>query len=68
MRKRGDELPSPPFPRFASEDEKREFHDDEEMIITRHGRPAGVLIGLRVAAARTALRRGKGVRLEDLAE
>jgi antitoxin (DNA-binding transcriptional repressor) of toxin-antitoxin stability system len=41
---------------------------DEEIIITRHGRPAGVLIGLRVAAARTALRRGKGVRLEDLGE
>jgi prevent-host-death family protein len=58
---------------------------DEEIVITRHGRPAGVLIGFedeeawidyrlenhpqfleRVAAAREALRAGKGVRLEDL--
>ena len=58
---------------------------DEEIVITRHGRPAGVLIGFeteddwfeyrlehhpefvrRVAEARTALRNGGGVRLEDL--
>lgn len=57
----------------------------EEIIITRHGQPAGVLIGFeseddwfeyrlehnpeflqRVVQARTAIRRGEGVRLEDL--
>ena len=55
-----------------------------EIVITRHGKPAGVLIGFdseddwfeyrlvndpefvrRVAEARTALRSGRGVRLED---
>jgi prevent-host-death family protein len=60
---------------------------EEEILITRHGRPAGVLIGFesevdwfeyrlenhpeflaRVAAARAALRAGKGTRLEDLAK
>lgn len=60
---------------------------EEEILITRHGRPAGVLIGFeneddwldyrlenhpeflaRVAAARAALRAGKGTRLEDLDE
>ena len=57
----------------------------QEIVITRHGRPAGVLIGFeteedwldyrlehdpeflqRIAQARAALRRGEGVRLEDL--
>jgi len=57
----------------------------EEVVITRHGRPAGVLIGFgseeewfeyrlehhpefldRIARARNAIRRGKGVRLEDV--
>jgi prevent-host-death family protein len=57
----------------------------EEIVITRHGRAAGVLIGFesdddwldyrlehdprfldRIAAARTSLRAGHGVRLEDL--
>ncbi len=57
----------------------------EDVVITRHGRPAGVLIGFksedewfeyrlesdprflrRVAAARRALRAGKGTRLEDV--
>ena len=56
-----------------------------EVLITRHGRPAGVLIGFedeeawvnyrienhpefleRVAAARRAMREGRGVRLEDV--
>lgn len=56
-----------------------------EIVITRHGRPAGVLIGFaseddwfeyrlehhpafleRVARAREALRRNRGVRLEDV--
>jgi hypothetical protein len=56
-------------------------------LITRHGRPAGVLIGFeseedwfdyrlehhpefrkRVAAARTAIAAGQGVRLEDVTE
>lgn len=59
--------------------------EDEEIVITRHGRPAGVLIGFeseddwfdfrlehdpefleRVARARAALRKGRGVPLEDL--
>ena len=59
--------------------------EGEEIVITRHGRPAGVLIGFesddawfeyrlehhpafmrRVAEARTALRAGHGVRLEDV--
>ena len=57
----------------------------QEIVITRHGKPAGVLIGFeseedrldyrlehdpaflqRIAEARAALRRGEGVRLEDL--
>ena len=56
-----------------------------EIVITRHGKPAGVLIGFaseeewfeyrlehhprfleRIARARDAIRRGKGVHLEDL--
>ena len=59
--------------------------ESEEILITRHGKAAGVLIGFeseddwldyrlehhpeflrRVAAAREALRSGRGVRLEDL--
>ena len=59
--------------------------ESEEILITRHGKPAGVLIGFenedawfdyrlehhpeflrRVAAARDALKDGRGVRLEDL--
>ena len=59
--------------------------DSEEILITRHGKPAGVLIGFeteddwfdyrlehhpeflrRVAAAREAVKAGRGVRLEDL--
>ena len=58
---------------------------EEEIVITRHGRPAGVLIGFaseddwfdyrlehhpeflrRIAEARTALREGRGVSLEDI--
>jgi prevent-host-death family protein len=57
---------------------------DQEIVITRHGRPAGVLIGFeseddwfeyqlernpefldRIAAARDAIRQGKGVPLEE---
>jgi prevent-host-death family protein len=57
----------------------------EEIVITRHGRPAGLLIGFaseedwfeyrlehhpeflrRIAAAREAIRKGQGVRLEDV--
>jgi prevent-host-death family protein len=59
----------------------------EEIVITRHGRPAGVLIGFasdddwfeyrlehhpeflrRVADARTAIREGRGILLEELEE
>src|SRR5438094_10086112 len=58
--------------------------EKEGIVITRHGRAAGVLIGFaseedwfdyrlendprflsRIAAARTSLRAGRGVRLED---
>lgn len=57
----------------------------EEIVITRHGKPAGILIGFeteedwldyrlehdpeflqRIAESRAALRRGEGVRLEDI--
>lgn len=59
----------------------------EEIVITRHGKPAGVLIGFeseedwldyriendqgfleRIAAARVAIREGRGTRLEDLVD
>ena len=59
--------------------------EKERIIVTRHGKPAGVLIGFeteedwfdyrlendprflaRVASARTELREGKGIRIEDL--
>ena len=59
--------------------------EKEEIVITRHGKAAGVLIGFesedewfdyrlendprfldRIAQARTSLRAGRGVRLEDL--
>ncbi len=59
--------------------------ESQEILITRHGKPAGVLIGFeseddwfeyriehhpeflrRVAEAREALKRGRGVRIEDL--
>ena len=58
---------------------------DQEIVITRHGQPAGVLIGFeseedwfeyqleqnpeflcRIAAARAAIRQGKGVPLEEV--
>jgi len=58
--------------------------EEEEIVITRHGRAAGVLIGFssdedwfdyrlehhpeflrRIAEARSAIRAGQGVRLED---
>lgn len=61
--------------------------EDEELVITRHGRPAGILIGLadeddwfdyqlendprflsRIEEARTSLRAGRGVRLEELSD
>ncbi len=57
----------------------------EEIIITRHGKPAGLLIGFqseedwfdyrlehdprfleRVEAARQSLRKGRGIRLDDI--
>lgn len=59
--------------------------EKEEIIITRHGKPAGVLIGFeseddwfdyrlendprflkRIESARTSIRSGKGIRLEDI--
>jgi prevent-host-death family protein len=59
--------------------------EKQEIVITRHGKPAGVLIGFsseddwfdyrlendpaflsRVARARESIRRGRGVRLEDV--
>ena len=60
---------------------------NEEIVITRHGRAAGVLIGFesdedwfdyrlehhpeflrRIQEARSAIREGRGVRVEDLSE
>ena len=57
----------------------------EQVIITRHGKPAGILIGFksdddwfdyrlehdprflqRVAAARASLKKGRGIKLEDM--
>lgn len=65
--------------RFLREAEK------QEIVITRHGKPAGILIGFgseddwldyrlendprflrRIEAARSSLRAGRGVRLEDV--
>lgn len=59
--------------------------ETEEVVITRHGKPAGVLIGFqseddwfdyrlehdpafrrRIESARASLRKGEGVRLEDV--
>jgi prevent-host-death family protein len=59
--------------------------EGEDIVITRHGRPAGVLIGFeseddwfdyrlehdprflqRIRTARAAIRRGRGVKLEDV--
>ena len=59
--------------------------EPQEIVITRHGKPAGVLIGFqseddwfeyklehdprflrRIDRARTSLRAGRGVRLEDV--
>lgn len=67
------------FSRFLREAAK------QEIVITRHGRPAGVLIGFeseddwldyrletdprfrrRIEQARTAIRAGRGIRLEDV--
>lgn len=61
--------------------------EHEEVVITRHGRPAGLLIGFesdeawleyrlendprfvrKIAAARKALRSGRGTPLEDVPE
>lgn len=58
---------------------------NQEIVITRHGRPAGILIGFgseeawfeyrlehhpeflaRIQSSRAALRRGEGLRLEDI--
>ena len=59
--------------------------EKEEIVITRHGQPAGVLVGFasedewfeyqlehdprflkRIEQARESLRKGKGVKLEDV--
>lgn len=69
------------------DDLSRYLHEAEaqEIVITRHGKPAGVLIGFeseedwfeyrlehdarflrRIEQARSNLRAGRGVRLEDL--
>ena len=61
--------------------------EKKEIIITRHGKPAGALIGFnsdedwfdyrlendprflqRIESARRSIRKGKGVKIEDLAE
>ena len=59
--------------------------EKEEVVITRHGKPAGVLIGFeseddwfdyrlendprflqRIESARSSMRSGKGIRIEEL--
>ena len=59
--------------------------EKQEIVITRHGKPAGVLIGFeseedwfdyrlendprflkRIESARSSIRAGKGIRLEDI--
>jgi len=59
--------------------------EHEEIVITRHGKPAGILIGFksdddwfdyrlehdprflrRIASARASLRKGRGIKLEDV--
>src|SRR6201993_3711160 len=80
-----------PVPRAALAEVKDDLSrflrlaESEEILITRHGKPAGVLIGFeseddwfdyrlehhpkflrRIAEAREGLRKGRGVRLEDL--
>ncbi len=59
--------------------------EKQEIVITRHGKPAGVLIGFeseddwfdyrlendprflkRIETARSSIRAGKGIRLEDI--
>ncbi len=59
--------------------------EKEEVVITRHGRPAGILIGFeseddwfdyrlehdpgflaRIEAARSSLKAGRGIRIEDV--
>lgn len=73
----------------VKDDLSRYLHlaEKEEIVITRHGRPAGLLVGFasdddwfeyrlehhpeflrRIAAAREALRQGRGERLEDIAD
>jgi len=61
--------------------------EKEEIIITRHGKAAGVLVGFRseddwfdyrlehdprflarVASVRESLKKGKGIRIEDLSD
>jgi prevent-host-death family protein len=61
--------------------------EKEEVIITRHGKAAGVLVGFRseddwfdyrlehdprflarVSSARESLKKGKGIRIEDLSD
>ena len=71
----------------VKDDLSRFLHEAEkhDVLITRHGKPAGVLIGFaseddwfdyrlendprfleRIESARSSLRAGRGVRLEDL--
>ncbi len=43
--------------------------EKEEVVITRHGKAAGILIGFKLAffdAARQSVRAGKTVRFEDV--
>ena len=71
----------------VKDDLSRILHEaeDREVVITRHGKPAGVLIGFaseedwfdyrlendprfleRIEKARSSLRAGRGVRIEDV--
>src|SRR5262245_25309015 len=89
--KRGSRLRGPRAKRLALANVKDDLShylrlaEGQEIVITRHGRPAGLLISFeseedwfeyqlesnpeflrRIAAARVEIRRGLGVRLEDL--
>jgi len=71
----------------VKDDLSRYLHiaEKEEVVITRHGKPAGVLIGFeteedwfdfrlendprflqRIEKARSSIKAGKGIRLEDI--
>ncbi len=92
-RKPGSKRKAPPVRKVALAEVKNDLSrylrlaERQEIVITRHGRAAGLLVGFesdedwfeyrlehhpeflrRIAAAREALRQGRGISLEDIAE